>query len=112
MKRRAFITLLDGVAAWPLAARGQQAVMPLIGYLSSQSASADAGRIAAMRQSLAEAGYAANLTIEYRWAEGDYDRLAAQAAEFVRRRVAVIFAARCHRRSRPRPPPRPFPSCS
>jgi putative ABC transport system substrate-binding protein len=85
MRRRA--------AAWPLTAHAQQ--MPVIGYLSSQSASADAGRIAAMRQSLAEAGYAegTNLAIEYRWAEGDYGRLAAQAAEFVRRRVAVIFAA-------------------
>jgi putative ABC transport system substrate-binding protein len=93
MRRRQFIALLGGAAALPLAARAQQ--MPVIAYFSSQSASADAGRIAAVRQSLAEAGYAegTNLTIEYRWAEGDYDRLAAQAAELVRRRVAVIFAA-------------------
>ena len=95
MKRRDFIAGLGSAAAWPPAARAQQSSMPVIGYLSSQSASADAGRIAAMRKSLAEAGYAegTNLAIEYRWAEGDYDRLAAQTAEFVRHRVAVIFAA-------------------
>ena len=80
MKRREFITLLGGAAsALPLAARAQQ--MPVMAYFSSQSASADAGRIAALRQSLADAGYAEgiNLAIEYRWAEGDYDRLAARA---------------------------------
>jgi putative ABC transport system substrate-binding protein len=74
-------------------ARGQQ--MPVMAYFSSQSASADASRVASLRRSLAEAGYieGANLDIEYYWAEGDYDRLTAQAAELVRRRVAVIFAA-------------------
>jgi putative tryptophan/tyrosine transport system substrate-binding protein len=93
MKRREFIALLGGAATWPLAARAQQ--MPVIGYLSAQSAARDTERLAALRQSLAEAGYAegTNLAIEYRGAEGDYARLAAQAAEFVRRRIAVIFAA-------------------
>src|SRR5262249_35212713 len=68
--------------------------MPVMGYFSSQSASWDAPRIAALRHGLAEAGYSegVNLAIEYRWAEGDYGRLAAYAAEFVRRGVAVIFA--------------------
>jgi putative tryptophan/tyrosine transport system substrate-binding protein len=98
MKRREFVALLGSAAissvSWPLAARAQQA-MPVMGYFSSQSASWDAARLAALRQSLAEAGYVegTNLAIEYRWADGDYDRLAAQAAELVRRRVAVIFAA-------------------
>jgi ABC-type uncharacterized transport system substrate-binding protein len=93
VKRREFITLLGGAAAWPVAAHAQQP-MPVIGYFSSQSASWDAARLAALRQSLGEAGYVegTNLAIEYRWADGDYDRLAAQAAEFVRRRVALIFA--------------------
>src|SRR5215468_1813529 len=69
--------------------------MPVIGYFSSQSREYDGPRLEALRRSLSEAGYVegANVAIEYRWAEGDYDRLAAQAAEFVRRRVAVIFAA-------------------
>jgi putative ABC transport system substrate-binding protein len=94
MKRREFMSLLGGVAAatWPLAARAQQ--VTTIGYFSSQSASWDAARLAALRQSLAVAGYVegTNLAIEYRWADGDYDRLAAQAAEFLRRDVALIFA--------------------
>ena len=97
MKRRAFITLLGGAAAatcnsWPRAVRAQQ--MPVLGYFSSQSPNWDAARLGALRQSLAEAGYVAgtNLGIEYRWAEGDYNRLATQAEEFVRRAVAVIVA--------------------
>src|SRR5919201_689587 len=97
MNRRAFITLLGGAAAapsllWPRAVRAQQ--MPVLGYFSSQSPNWDAARLGALRQSLAEAGYVAgtNLGIEYRWAEGDYRRLAAQAEEFVRRAVAVIVA--------------------
>ena len=96
MRRREFISLLGAAAAvWPRAARAQQPSMPLIGYFSSQSREYDGPRLEALRRSLSEAGYVegANVAIEYRWAEGDYDRLAAQAAEFVRRRVAVIFAA-------------------
>jgi putative tryptophan/tyrosine transport system substrate-binding protein len=95
LTRREFITLLGSgasAAAWPLAARAQQ--MPVLGYFSSQSSNWDAPRLAALRQSLAEAGYVvgSNLGIEYRWAEGDYHRLAAQAEEFVRRGVVVIVA--------------------
>jgi putative ABC transport system substrate-binding protein len=96
MKRREFITLLGGAAvAWPHAVRAQQPSIPLIGYFSSQSREYDGPRLEALRRSLSEAGYVegANVAIEYRWADGNYDRLAAQAAEFVRRRVAVIFAA-------------------
>src|SRR4249920_673014 len=95
MRRREFISLLGGaVTAWPLAARAQQAAMPAIGYLGTLSARWDAERLPALRQSLAEAGYSegSNVAIEYSWAEGDYDRLPAQAAEFVRRGVAVILA--------------------
>jgi putative tryptophan/tyrosine transport system substrate-binding protein len=94
VNRRAFIRLLGGaVVTWPLAARAQQ--MPVIGYLSAQSPAWDMERLAALRQSLAEAGYVdgTNVAIEYRAADGDYDRLKAQAADFVRRPVAVIFAA-------------------
>jgi len=93
LRRRTFITLLGGTAAWPLAARGQQAATPVIGYLGSTEA--NARLLAVFRQALAEAGYieGRNVAIEYRWAEGRYERMPAMAAELVRRQVAVIVAS-------------------
>jgi putative ABC transport system substrate-binding protein len=95
VKRREFITLVGGAAAWPIVARAQQTTMPIIGFLSTRAPSQDPHLLAAFRQGLKEAGYVEgqNVAIQYRFAENQYDRLPAMAADLVRRQVAVVAAA-------------------
>ena len=95
LKRREFITLLGAAAAWPLVARAQQPAMPVIGFLSSRSPGESADLVAAFRRGLAEGGYVEgqNVSLEFRWGEGRYERLTAYAVELVRRAVTVIVTA-------------------
>src|SRR5512139_1668215 len=93
MKRREFITLVGGVAAWPVATRAQEPTTPVIGLLSARTAASGAFMAAAFRQGLSKSGYVEGQNLRmYRWAEGHYDRLGELAEELVRRQVVVIGA--------------------
>ena len=94
MRRRRFIALCGGAAAWPLVARAQQPAMPVIGILHSQTQASEAGRMSAIHRGLQEAGFAVgrNVSLEHRFADGRNDRLPTLAAELVQRNVNIIFA--------------------
>ena len=94
MRRREFIALVGGAAAWPLAARAQQPAMPVVGILGSGSSAAFTDLLAAFRQGLKETGYieGQNVAIEFHWAEGQFGRLSGLAVDLVQRRVAVMVA--------------------
>src|ERR1700730_8207634 len=93
LKRREFISLLGGAAvSWPLVSRAQQPLIPVVGFLSGRSPAESAGVVAAFRKGLSETGYAEsqNVSIDFRWAEGRFDRLPALASELIQRPVAVL----------------------
>src|SRR5262249_39667991 len=92
LQRRDFISLLGGAAVWPLAARAQQTAIPVVGVLNGLSAGEWTGPMGAFQRGLGDVGYVEgrNVAIEYRWAEGQYDRIPAMAADLVKRNVAVI----------------------
>src|SRR3954466_4928647 len=92
MRRRKFIAIVGGAAAWPFAARAQQTAIPVIGFLDFGSAAERTQQVAAFRKGLAEAGYqeGQNLALEFRWAEGQYARFPELAADLVRRGVSII----------------------
>jgi len=92
MKRREVMLLLGGAGAWTLAARSQQRAMPVVGYISGRTADSDASMLVAVRRGLADVGYAdgRNVAIEYRFADGRYDRLSAHLTDLTQRKVGVI----------------------
>jgi putative tryptophan/tyrosine transport system substrate-binding protein len=92
MRRRQFITVLGGAATWPIVARGQQSSIPVIGFINGSSATAYAAFVQAFIRGLAETGHTVgeNVAIEYRWAEGHYDRIPDMVDDLVHRRVAVL----------------------
>jgi putative ABC transport system substrate-binding protein len=94
MRRRSFLTLLGGAAAWPLAGRAQQSSMPLVAFLNSGSSDGYTPMVAAFRQGLKEGGYVEgqNVAVEYRWAGGQYDRVPAMALELVGRWSLLIVS--------------------